>query len=688
MDVARVPLDALARARGFLFPFTAVVVGLGVGLYFAQPVEPGRGIFALVLLVGAGGAAFARRGPELARPVALALALGALGFMAAGWRAHSVAAPVLTWQRYGPIEGRIVAVDRSSSDVLRLTLDNLVLPGLSPLHTPQRVRVSVHGVALDTEPIAGTRVMLTGHLGPPPGPTEPGGFDFRRLAWFEGLGAVGYTRAPLLALEPPQEGVALAGLALTRLRLRISAGIRARLPGEAGGFVAAILTGDRSGVGLATTEALRRSNLSHLLAISGLHMGLLTGVVFATLRGGMALIAPLALRAPIRKIAALGALLAAVVYLVLSGGNVATQRAFVMAAAMLVAVIADRRAISLRSVALAGLILLLWRPEALLSAGFQMSFAATVALVAVFAALRRRRLRQTHPAARAGLLRRLLRPLATAVLCSLVAGLATAPIAAAHFHRFTDYGLIANLLSVPLMGALVMPAAVLSAVLWPVGGEGVGLWLMELGTRWVLGVAYGIGGLEGAVRWVPMPQAWVVPVLGLGGLWLALWPGRARLAGVAVMVLALVGWSQVARPALLIERDGALIGLLGPEGRVLSRARGAGYVAGKWLEADGDPASQAQAAARAGMEPVTGGVRLYHAGVEWVHLSGRAGEAALATWCRPGVTVVINARVRAPPGECTMLDLGALSRNGAVAVDARGGMMTARNWSGQRPWSY
>src|SRR5690606_20181433 len=161
---------------------------------------------------------------------------------------------VLGWHRYGPVEGRIVEVDRSVSDAVRLTLDRVVLPGLDPDRVPQSVRVSVHGT-LDLDPVAGTRVMLTGRLGPPGGPVEPGGFDFRRLAWFEGLGAVGYTQSPVLALEDPAPGPALA---LTRLRQRIAQGIRSRLPGETGGFVAAILTGDRSGVGLDTTEDLRR----------------------------------------------------------------------------------------------------------------------------------------------------------------------------------------------------------------------------------------------------------------------------------------------------------------------------------------------------------------------------------------------------------------------------------------------
>ncbi|WP_323036028.1 ComEC/Rec2 family competence protein [Pararhodobacter sp.] len=676
------PVAALASARGHLFPLAPVAVGIGAGGYFALLFEPSGQALAGVWVTATFLLILALRGPELARPSFWALTLLCIGFAMAGMRTQSVSAPVLGWHRYGAIEGRIIQVDRSASDAVRLTLDHMVLPGLNPQETPFRVRVSLHGDALDVDPIAGMRVMLTGHLGPPPPPTEPGGFDFRRLAWFDQLGAVGYSRSPVLALDAPKAGL---GLSLTRLRQRISAGIQARLPGETGGFVAAILTGDRSGVGLDTTEDLRRSNLSHLLAISGLHMGLLTGVVFGALRAAMALLPSMALRFPIRKIAAVGALLAAAAYLALSGGNIATQRAFVMAAAMLLAVIVERRAISLRSVGLAALILLLWRPEAILSAGFQMSFAATVALVAVFSALRDRQ--RGKPRTRAGPLRRLLRPIVTAALCSLVAGLATAPIAAAHFHRLTDYGLLANLVSVPLMGLLVMPSAVLAAVLWPIGGEAIGLWLMAAGTRWILGVANAFGNLEGAIRLVPSPPWWVVPVIGLGGLWVALWPGRARFAGVFLAGVAVVGWTLAERPALLIDRDGALVGLATPTGRALSRERGASFVASRWLELDGDPATQQDAAARAGFVPVQGGVTFRFADQDWVHLTGRGGEAALTQHCRRGVTVIINTRLGANPGSCRLFDARALSRIGAISVSQSGRITTAQEVSGQRPWS-
>ncbi len=686
--LAGAPLTALAGARGRLFPFVPLLLALGIGTYFALPAEPGAGGFTALaagaLVAGVAGVI----GPERLRPLFLALMLVLSGLLVAGWRAHASAAPVLGFRYYGPVEGRLVRIDRSVSDALRLTLDRVVLHDVAVHRVPDRVRVSLHGEGLDIDPVPGMRVVLTGHLSPPGGPVEPGGFDFRRMAWFDRLGAVGYTRSPVLAIAPPEPGPALA---VERLRMRMSAALQDRLPGEAGGFVAAILTGDRAGVSQDTTEALRRSNLAHLLAISGLHMGLLTGIVYGALRLMLALVPAVALRLPGRKLAALGALSAAVFYLALSGGNVATQRAFVMVAVMLGAVLFDRRAISLHSVALAALLILFWRPEALLSPGFQMSFAATTALVAVFAALRD--WRRARPGGRAapGWPKRLMQGIASVALCSLVAGLATAPVAAAHFHRIADYGLLANILSVPLMGTLVMPAAVLAATLWPLGLEGAGLWLMAAGVQWILGVAHWVAGLDGAVRWVTTPPAWVLPGMALGVLWLILWRGRARWAGVLVAAVALAGWGQAPRPALLIAESGGLVGVMGPEGRALSRPRGEGFVARNWLAADGDAASQEEAAARPGPGGATLADGFALGDMRFIHLAGRGAADRVGAACAADQVIILS--VAAPAGRpagCRIIAASDLRESGALSASPRGDALLwrhARDVAGRRPWT-
>ncbi|MEM6483165.1 MAG: ComEC/Rec2 family competence protein, partial [Pseudomonadota bacterium] len=428
-------LDLWTAQRGHLFPWVPVALACGIALYFGRPVEPNTPIYIGLLGVIAAALLLRRWAGYHAEPLLWAIALVAAGASIAGWRANSLADPVLGWRYYGPVEGRIVGLDRSASDAVRLTLDRVVLRNTAPERLPGRVRVALHGLAADYAPEPGQIVALTAHLAPPSGPVEPGGFDFQRHAWFQGIGAVGYSRTPVMLMVSPE-----GGQVLFKTRMALSARVQALLPGETGAFAAAIMTGDRSGMGQETLTALRVSNLAHLLAISGLHMGLLAGFVFGVIRLGLAALPGIGLRWPIKKIAALGAMAAAAGYLALSGGNVATERAFIMVSVMLLAVLADRRALSLRGVALAACIILVLRPEALLGPGFQMSFAATTALVGVFAALRDRE-RRWGP--------NWLRPVFALLVSSSVAGFATAPIAAAHFNQIAHYGLIANLVSVP-----------------------------------------------------------------------------------------------------------------------------------------------------------------------------------------------------------------------------------------------
>ncbi|MEW2914394.1 ComEC/Rec2 family competence protein [Leisingera sp. JC11] len=657
--------DVLHAQRGNLFLWVPVLLGAGIGIYFSLKSEPGgaviAGLASLSLMFGVCAL--------LRRPLAFLCwvpALLASGLCLAYARAHWVSAPVLDFRYYGPVAGRVVSVDRSPTDALRLTLDQVRLDRVAPSDTPARVRISLKGQT-DLPP-PGARVMTTAHLLPPQGPVEPGGFDFRRHAWFKQLGGLGYTRVPVLLAEAPG-----ADKPVERLRRSLAQYLQKRLPGEAGGFAAAVTAGDRSGVGEETLTALRQSNLAHLLAISGLHMGLLTGFVFAALRSLMCLVPWAALRWPVKKLAAAAALAAGAGYLLLSGGNVATERAFVMVAVMFGAVLLNRRAITLRAVAVAAVIVLLRRPESLLSPGFQMSFAATAALVAVFAALRD---------GQVTLGPRWLRPVAALVISSAVVGAAPAPFAAAHFNTIPHYGLLANLLSVPVMGTVVIPAAVLALCLAPFELEGIGLVVMQLGMEWILAVARSVSGFDGAVSHVAAPGPWVLPLLSGGLVFAVIWQGRLRLAGLLPAAAALGIWTMAERPDILIADSGGLVGVMGTEGRALSRAKGQGFTAEIWLENDGDPASQPAAASRwaAGLDslPVWQGK-----GFRLMHAPGKR-KLAAASDCKDR-DIIISTVPGA--GGCLLLTPEVMRQTGSLALTRDGKLLTARDAAGERPWT-
>ena len=664
--------QVLLLQRGHLIGWAPVCMGTGIAIYFALPQEPLWWGYAAVAATLAFCALLARLLGTAVSPLAVGAGLIAVGLLLAGARAHSVSGPVMGWRYYGPVEGRVVGIDRSASDAARVTLDQVRLPGVRPSRTPARVRLSLHSDMTGAVPRPGLRMGATGHLSPPSGPVEPGGFDFQRHAWFQGLGAVGYTRVPLVALAPPG-----GGQLMFRIRMALSARVQAALPGETGAFAAAIMTGDRSGMGQDTLTALRVSNLAHLLAISGLHMGLLTAFVFATLRYGLALIPFVALRAPVKQVAAAAALPVAAFYLALSGGSIATERAFIMVAVMLVAVMLNRRALSLRAVAIAALIVLVLRPEALMGPGFQMSFAATTALIAVFGWLQ-------HDAVPRG--PRWLRPVLAVVISSGVAGFATAPFAAAHFNQIAHYGLIANLSSVPLMGVLVMPAAVVSVCLLPFGLEGAGLWVMGLALDWILGVAHWIAAQDGARGMIASPGPWVLPLIAVGALTLILWQGRTRAIGVLPLLLAGFMWAGAVRPNILISDTGGLVGIMTPEGRALSSPRGDGFAARNWLENDGDPATQEEAAARWPVAELSLGD---------ITIRAFRGKRAIAelTQCSVGDWIVTNADLPETfddDANCVIIGPPELRETGSMALSygaSNPQIDTARGTAGARLWN-
>jgi len=698
---------AIASRRAGVLPWVPLWLSLGILGWFSLGEEPGAFFYTICAVLGAGALALWQAGPGLAgslgwgmvdglRIAALAVVFVTLGALLTGLRSDLVAAPILGFRYYGAVEGRVVEIDRSSRDRMRLTLDRVVLDDVTPARVPKQVRISLIGAEQEL-PVPGQRVMLTAHLGPPGGPAEPGGFDFRRLAWFEGLGAIGYARTPIVTVEPPRAGGALA---LHRLRMRLSAAIQDSIGGQAGAVSAALMTGDRSAITEATNEVMRASNLYHIISISGLHMSMLAGFVYAALR--LAGVATQRLRgksgASVHKWAAMGALVAAAIYLWLSGSDVATERSFVMIAVMLLAIVFDRRAISLRTVAVAGVVILASTPEALMAPGFQMSFAATVGLILIH-----------EPWSRlAPHLPWWLRPVLVLLISSLVAGLVTAPIAAAHFGRLSQYGTLANLLVVPVAGMLVMPAGVVAALLAPLGLHDLALWVMGIGSKWMLFVATWIAGFDGTTALVPAPPRMVLPLMALGAAMAVLAPVGARyglagntalrrVLGLGMVCAGMIHWSLAQRPLVLISPQGDAVGVMMGEGRVPSKPKGGAFVVSEWLQADGDPRDQATAAAARGWqgEAHARSLRLDFGagGILLHHLTGKRALKLAPSLCRDGAIVVADFRLGLPAGSarnCTALDADSLRASGAVAITAQNGaphLTTSGERTGKRAWT-
>jgi competence protein ComEC len=583
-DAFRVEADA-----GRLAPWLAVGFGAGILLYFGAPSEPSV-LAAAATIAALVAIAWASRERPVAFAIMLILVSVAAGFGAGCVRGLTVAHKTLIRPTgmltiVGFIEARD-ATERSDRVVLRVT--KAVGPGAS--RTPERVRVTL---PRGTAPKVGEQISARAQLLPLLGPTRPGGFDYARNSYFAQIGATGFVLGRVRTADRPE----LAPIdirvlaAIEAFRRQMHERIRALLPGEIGAIASALVTGIRDEISPEVNEAMRVSGLAHVLSISGLHMVLAVGALFAFVRGVLVLIPGLALRRPVKKWAAVAALVGATGYLILSGAAVPTQRAYIMIAVVLVGVLLDRPALTIRTLAVAAAVLLALEPEAILHPSFQMSFAATLALVALFEHLGPSLARP--PTRGSGVLgrfsERIGRWLLLGALTSLSAGVATTAYAAFHFHRLAPFGLVANLLAMPVISFVIMPAALFSVLLMPFGYDAFGWQVMGFGIELMLAIARWVAALPGAEGRVSAFGSGALLCATGGLLFLALPASRLRLVGAPLLGVALLLATATPRPDVLIEAEGRVVAVRGADGRLsILDARRSRIAAENWLAADGD----------------------------------------------------------------------------------------------------
>ena len=582
-------LRALTNERQRWILWLPVAFGIGVANYFVLPSEPPGWLIPLILppvciwgwqLRKSLGE---RRKPSISMALVLGLVSMLVGFGISQWRAFQAEAPTIERRGAYVVQGEILLVEPKVRGE-RLLLSDVSIEGLTSEETPERIRFTRRSADPPFHP--GDRIQARAMLMPPSAPSEPYGFDFARRAFFEQLGAVGYSLKQPVLLDRV-EGWGLS-IGLARLRQAMASNISAVVDGPSGAVATALLTGLRGAIPDQVWQDMQAAGMAHLLAISGLHLGLVAGTVFFSARIILALIPPLALRWPTKKIAAIIALIIALIYLLLTGATVPTQRAFIMTSLMLLAVMLDRNPFSMRLVAFSALVVLITQPESLLGASFQMSFAAVIALIAVYETGVGR-----PPPGAAGLDWRLLMYVVGVILTTIIASTATAPIAVYHFGRLPTFSILANVLAVPLTAFWIMPLGLLGMLLMPFGLAGWCLVLMGIGIDLMLDIAAWTAALPGAVVMVPRPPLATLVLILLGGLWLALWRTGWRRLGLAPIAVGLILAAVHRQPDILIDARGLLIAARVDDGRLaLSPWKKDRWVTNGWIRGAG----QAEAA--------------------------------------------------------------------------------------------
>ena len=659
-----------------------VLIGLGISAYFWLGSEPPAGLgwtAGMISLIALFGAAQPEGGPG--RRLIQIVGLCALGFVLAMVRTGVAGAPPIAGSAKNvEVRGIVAHVIESQDKPPRIVLADVRVAHWSGDVRPGRLRLIAHKA---TGAWIGQSLTARADLWPPPSPVMPGAYDFGRRMFFEGIAGLGVAKSTVL--EPASQVPGLE-VRLARIRLTLAGYVRSRIDGQPGAVAAALITGDRSGITEKTAEDLRRSGLAHLLAISGLHMGLVVGGVLFAVRGILIIIPGLGLRIHAKKWAASAALLAGIVYLALSGASIPTVRAFVMATVMILAILLDRRSLSLRTIAVAATIVLILQPEALFEPGFQMSFAAATALIWAFEIWTDRR--RDRAVERPRGLARVPGWFVAIAATSLIAAAATAPFALFHFNRVAVFGLAGNLVAMPLMGLVIMPSAVAAMVAAPLGLAELPLWAMGAGIDQALSVAARVASWEGAVVWWPVPHKAALPLIVAGGLLAVFGAGGFRLLALPAVIAGAAIWTSTIQPDVLISENGKRILFHDRTGAVrIHGSKPGAFVTERWLAAYGiDPEMPPpEWRAHPGCDADGCVFRLKGGGI----LALPETAAGLLQDCRLATIIVLTHDARPRHCNATVIRHRDLSAGGthAVYLETGGPRITTVNGErGARPW--
>ena len=572
-------------SQGTAFLFVPVCLGLGAIVYFLLNFEP----TVLPLTAAIISVALARQYALRVGRNGLILAavlFTLLGFTSAKFQTWRLTTPMVGDQISSQLDARVITIDEAAKGK-RALLEVLATAKPKLKYAPDLVHVTLRNVpeGIKAGDIIQARILMQ----PPTGPVRPGSYDFAFQSYFDGVGANGFSMGTITQL-PPRAPSSLQSInfAIENIRQNIATRIKTFVPGINGVVAAALVSGVTAGIDDNTNEAMRMSGLAHIISISGLHMALVAGVFLVSIRLLFSLFPGFASRQPVKKYAAILALAASLFYLLLSGYGVATIRSFIMLAVMLLAVVFDRQALTMRNLAISATLILLVTPHEVMGPSFQMSFAATAALIGSFAwwsNYRRGKAAAPRFTGAMGLLEKAFKIALALAATSIIAGLATSLYSAWHFHRAAPMGLPANLAAMPAVSLIIMPAAVASMLAMPFGMDEWPVKIMGEGVDIMLAIAHYFASISPAgITGAMTPAALAVTSVSL--VLACVLQTRLKLIALLLAPLSLYLLATPSLPKILVSEDARLVAIPRDNGSLaVNRKRPNSFTLETWQKA-------------------------------------------------------------------------------------------------------
>jgi competence protein ComEC len=513
----------------------------GIIIYFALPTEPNIFILIIITIFLVSSIIFYRKKNVLGLLI-LALCI-TFGMIIAQLRTIYVISPKLIQEiKYAKIYGRIINLTPTING-LQIILDHIYISEFNNKNSPKKVKITIRSNNLNDLQV-GDYIKLKANLKPPSKPLVPGGYNFARQSYFEQIGATGYNVSKIYVTKKNKNKFSNY---IANLRIDLSQRIKKILGDRNGAIAAALIIGEQTAIDKDILSDMRISGLTHILSVSGLHLSMVSIICFFSIRFLFSCSVFISQQYDTKKIAAYFSLFITFGYLLISGMQIAAIRSYIMVLCVAIAVLLDRQEYALRSVCFAAFIMLLFTPEAIMHPSFQMSFAAVIALVSGYEYYVNKCL------ASGGNLARIKRYFLGTLTATFIAGIATAPFAVYHFNQYPNYSLLANLIVAPITSFIIMPAVVMTCILFPFSLEKYALIIMNFGIEFLVRTAHWISSLPKALIMLPNMGDINIMLFFIGLLWLCLWQQKWRIFGIIPIIGGIILLLLTPKPDLIID---------------------------------------------------------------------------------------------------------------------------------------
>ncbi|CAK8163082.1 competence protein ComEC [Candidatus Xenohaliotis californiensis] len=538
-------------------PLIAISIAAGACTYFTLPTEPNKTIILYLIAIIIFGLVVRPYGSK----ISICLITFSIEIIIATFRTQYIATNNIIHKKIfiSDCYAKISNIDHyHNHKKIIIKIINNTDPKI-----PKRARITIRQKIEQLK--IGDTIKASIMLLPPQPNNYPGSYNFRMFAYFSGIGAVGYTTNTPTRIDYNKHSSIV-----NQLREKISNHLHATMPKETAAIASTLVVGKKSRVDHKTKEVINKAGLSHLLAISGLHMAMISTFSFYCIRTIMSFSIFLSVTCNTKKFSALLSAIISLIYLALSGNSISAQRAFTVSLLFYIAIIFDRCSNGKNSTMLSAIVILLITPESLLHPSFQLSFAAVCAILT------------THNILSNYTKNIFIKPIKTLINSTTIT-IATAPYLIYHFNQISISGIFANILAIPLTSFVIMPAVMSTVLLgWFSVLSNTTAYIAHISIMMLIKIAKYNSGW-GIIKLPDMPTS-SMTIASIAIIWIFITNKLNKIYAIIPFITAILLWINNEKPDILLYGNNIVANVENNEKPLLIKGKVNSYTITTWSQ--------------------------------------------------------------------------------------------------------